>query len=284
VFGAFLLITGIKMWWFANEKPDLANNPLLKWLRGHMKISDELDGEKFFVWRDGVRYATPLFLALILVEFSDLIFAVDSIPAIFAVTNDPFIVLTSNVFAILGLRALFFALAGIIHMFHYLKYGLSIVLVVVGLKMLINGAFGPVIPTEWALLLTLGGLWLMQQRVFTWHVPVATLASCLIPGCLLWWFDPSAIVQPMAQLTSGGLLLGAFFIATDPVSGSTTPRGKLIFGAGAGLLAYIIRVFGGYPDGVAFAVLLMNLCVPVIDLLTQPRIFGMKDADKGGQA
>ena len=79
-------------------------------------------------------------------------------------------------------------------------------------------------------------------------------------------------------------MIGAFFIATDPVSGSTTPRGKLIFGAGAGLLAYIIRVFGGYPDGVAFAVLLMNLCVPVIDLLTQPRIFGMKDADKGGHA
>ena len=137
VFGAFLLITGIKMWWFANEKPDLANNPLLKWLRGHMKISDELDGEKFFVWRDGVRYATPLFLALILVEFSDLIFAVDSIPAIFAVTNDPFIVLTSNVFAILGLRAMYFLLADMADRFSLLKYGLAAVLVFIGLKMLL---------------------------------------------------------------------------------------------------------------------------------------------------
>ena len=79
-------------------------------------------------------------------------------------------------------------------------------------------------------------------------------------------------------------MLGAFFIATDPVSGCTTPRGKLIFGAGAGLLAYIIRVFGGYPDGIAFAVLLMNLCAPLIDYLSQPAIFGMKDADKGGKA
>ena len=137
VFGAFLLITGIKMWWFANEKPDMANNPLLKWLRGHMKISDELDGEKFFVWRDGVRYATPLFLALVLVEFSDLIFAVDSIPAIFAVTNDPFIVLTSNVFAILGLRAMYFLLADMADRFSLLKYGLAAVLVFIGVKMLL---------------------------------------------------------------------------------------------------------------------------------------------------
>ena len=89
LFGAFLLVTGIKMWWFAEEKPDMANNPLIRWLRGHMKISDELHGEKFFVWKDGVRYATPLFLTLILVEISDLIFAVDSIPAIFAITADP---------------------------------------------------------------------------------------------------------------------------------------------------------------------------------------------------
>ena len=137
IFGAFLLITGIKMWWFAEEKPDMANNPLVRWLRGHMKIADELHGEKFFVWKDGVRYATPLLLALILVEISDLIFAVDSIPAIFAITADPFIVLTSNVFAILGLRAMYFLLADMADRFSLLKYGLAAVLVFIGLKMML---------------------------------------------------------------------------------------------------------------------------------------------------
>ncbi len=116
VFGAFLLITGIKMWIFAEQKPDLANNPVVKWIRGHMNVSDELHGERFFVIKEvggkWVRYATPLFLVLVLVEITDLIFAVDSIPAIFAITTDPFIVLTSNVFAILGLRAMYFLLAG----------------------------------------------------------------------------------------------------------------------------------------------------------------------------
>ena len=137
LFGAFLLVTGIKMWWFAEEKPDMANNPLIRWLRGHMKIADELHGEKFFVWKDGVRYATPLFLTLILVEISDLIFAVDSIPAIFAITADPFIVLTSNVFAILGLRAMYFLLADMADRFSLLKYGLAAVLVFIGVKMLL---------------------------------------------------------------------------------------------------------------------------------------------------
>jgi len=137
IFGAFLLVTGIKMWWFAEEKPDMANNPLIRWLRGHMKIADELHGEKFFLWKDGVRYATPLLLALILVEISDLIFAVDSIPAIFAITADPFIVLTSNVFAILGLRAMYFLLADMADRFSLLKYGLAAVLVFIGVKMLL---------------------------------------------------------------------------------------------------------------------------------------------------
>jgi tellurite resistance protein TerC len=137
LFGAFLLVTGIKMWWFAEEKPDMANNPLIRWLRGHMKIADELHGEKFFVRKDGVRYATPLLLALILVEVSDLIFAVDSIPAIFAITADPFIVLTSNVFAILGLRAMYFLLADMADRFSLLKYGLAAVLVFIGVKMLL---------------------------------------------------------------------------------------------------------------------------------------------------
>ncbi len=137
LFGAFLLITGVKMYWFADEQPDLENNRLVKWLRGHMNISTEFDGQKFFTWKNGVRYATPLFLALVLVEVSDLIFAVDSIPAIFAITTDPFIVLTSNIFAILGLRAMYFLLAGMAERFSLLKYGLAIVLMFIGVKMLL---------------------------------------------------------------------------------------------------------------------------------------------------
>ena len=123
----------------------------------------------------------------------------------------------------------------------------------------------------------LGGLWLWQRKLITWHVPVAFIGALLVISGALWLYQPAQFASPLFHLFSGGSMIGAFFIATDPVSGCTTPRGKLIFGAGAGLLAYIIRVFGGYPDGVAFAVLLMNLSAPVIDLLTQPRIFGMKD-------
>ena len=145
VFGAFLLITGIKMWWFADQKPDLAKNPVIKWIRGHMKVTDELHGERFFVMKEEagkwVRYATPLFLVLILVEISDLIFAVDSIPAIFAITTDPFIVLTSNVFAILGLRAMYFLLADMADRFSLLKYGLAIVLMFIGVKMILIDVF-----------------------------------------------------------------------------------------------------------------------------------------------
>ena len=137
IFGAFLLLTGVKMYWFADEKPDLENNKLVKWLRGHMKITTEFHGQHFFTWKNGVRYATPLFLALVLVEASDLIFAVDSIPAIFAITTDPFIVLTSNIFAILGLRAMYFLLAGVADRFSLLKYGLAIVLMFIGVKMLL---------------------------------------------------------------------------------------------------------------------------------------------------
>jgi tellurite resistance protein TerC len=141
VFGAFLLVTGIKMWWFANEKPDLEKNPVVKWLRGHMTITSELHGERFFVFKEQagqlVRYATPLFVVLVLVEITDLIFAVDSIPAIFAITTDPFIVLTSNVFAILGLRAMYFLLADVADRFSLLKYGLAVVLMFIGVKMLL---------------------------------------------------------------------------------------------------------------------------------------------------
>lgn len=158
VFGAFLLLTGVKMWWFADSKPDLENNPLLKWLRTHMKLTERLHGERFFVLQDGVRYATPLFLALILIEISDLIFAVDSIPAIFALTTDPFIVLTSNVFAILGLRAMYFLLAGMADRFSLLKYGLAAVLVFIGLKMMLIDIYKIPVGFSLAVVATLIGI------------------------------------------------------------------------------------------------------------------------------
>lgn len=141
LFGAFLLATGVKMMWFAGHGQNLEMNPLLRWLRGHMKITREFHHERFFVMKEEggkwVRYATPLFLALVLVEISDVIFAVDSIPAIFAITTDPFIVLTSNVFAILGLRAMYFLLADFAGRFSLLKYGLAAVLMFIGGKMLL---------------------------------------------------------------------------------------------------------------------------------------------------
>ena len=137
VFGAFLLITGIKMFVFADQEPNLAKNPLLTWLKKYMRITDSYHGDKFWVTKNGVRWFTPMFLVLILVEFSDVIFAMDSIPAIFAITSDPFIVFTSNIFAILGLRALYFLLADMADRFHLLKYGLAVVLMFVGTKMLI---------------------------------------------------------------------------------------------------------------------------------------------------
>ena len=124
----------------------------------------------------------------------------------------------------------------------------------------------------------LGGLWLWRRKVINWHAPLGFLAGLSLLAGTLWGWNPQQFANPLFHLFSGGAMLGAFFIVTDPVSGCTTPRGKLIFGFCAGVLAYIIRVFGGYPDGVAFAVLLMNLCVPLIDMYTQPPIFGMKDA------
>jgi predicted tellurium resistance membrane protein TerC len=137
VFGGFLIFTGFKMLRSGDEKPDLERNPIVRWLRGHFRFTKEYHGDKFFVRKDGLLWATPLFLVLCVVEFTDVIFAVDSIPAIFAVTTNPFIVYTSNVFAILGLRALYFLLAGVMEMFHYLKVGLSLVLVFVGVKMVL---------------------------------------------------------------------------------------------------------------------------------------------------
>ncbi len=137
IFGAFLLFTGVKMFVFADHEPDLAKNPLLKWVKKHMRITQDYHGDKFWIMDKGVRWFTPMFLVLVLIEFSDVIFALDSIPAIFAITNDPFIVFTSNIFAILGLRALYFLLADMAERFHLLKFGLAVVLMFVGTKMLI---------------------------------------------------------------------------------------------------------------------------------------------------
>lgn len=137
LFGLFLLATGVKMLIFADKKPDLEANPVLKWMRGHLKITAGLHGEQLTIMKDGVKWFTPMFLVLVLIGVTDVVFAVDSIPAIFAITEDPFIVLTSNIFAILGLRALYFLLADMADRFHLLSYGLALVLMFVGVKMLI---------------------------------------------------------------------------------------------------------------------------------------------------
>ncbi|HEX5360146.1 MAG TPA: TerC/Alx family metal homeostasis membrane protein, partial [Fluviicoccus sp.] len=137
VFGAFLVLTGYKMWKAAHEEPSLEDNALLKWLKNHIPMSKDYDGEKFFTWENGKRVATPLFLVLVFVELSDVMFAVDSIPAIFAITSDPFIVLTSNIYAIMGLRAMYFMLAGVADRFSLLNYGLAVILVFIGTKMLL---------------------------------------------------------------------------------------------------------------------------------------------------
>lgn len=141
IFGAFLVYTGFKFLKGQEENPNIEDMAILKWLRKHMRITPQLEGNKFFVRQNGVFWATPLFLVLILVEASDVIFAVDSIPAIFAVTTDPFIVLTANLMAILGLRAMFFLLSGAASKMHYLPYGLGLILVFIGFKMLMLDVF-----------------------------------------------------------------------------------------------------------------------------------------------
>lgn len=155
IFGGFLIVTGIRMLMAADAEPDLDNNKVALFFRRHMRVTEGYEDGHFVVRRNGLLHATPLLIVLVIIELSDLVFALDSIPAIFAISTDPFIVYTSNVFAILGLRALYFALAGIIHRFHYLKYGLSLVLVFIGSKMVLNAAFDTkVISTEVALLTT----------------------------------------------------------------------------------------------------------------------------------
>ncbi|ENP4617674.1 TerC family protein [Salmonella enterica] len=137
VFGAFLLFTGVKMALAKEDESGIGEKPMVRWLRGHLRMTDTIENERFFVRKNDLLYATPLLLVLIMVELSDVIFAVDSIPAIFAVTTDPFIVLTSNLFAILGLRAMYFLLSGVAERFSMLKYGLAVILVFIGIKMLI---------------------------------------------------------------------------------------------------------------------------------------------------
>ena len=173
VFGVFLVLTGVKMIVIANNMPDIGTNPLLKFLRKRMRVTESVEGNAFFVYKPyrtsgkTLRWATPLFLALCLVEFVDLIFAVDSVPAIFAITTDPFIVYTSNIFAILGLRALYFALAAMIHRFKYLKYALALVLVFIGTKIFLVGIIGkipPVISLSVTFGLILGGVLLSLYK------------------------------------------------------------------------------------------------------------------------
>ena len=122
----------------------------------------------------------------------------------------------------------------------------------------------------------LGGLWLIQRRIITWHIPLAFCAALFVCAFLLWGVRPDIYASPLFHLASGGAMLGAFFILTDPVSGATTPRGKLLFAAGAAIFTYTIRAFGAFPDGVAFATLLMNILVPLIDMNTQAPVFGHK--------
>lgn len=149
VFGAFLIFTAYRMATQGDEAIDPTNNPIIKFVKRFIPVTEELDGEKFFTMKAGKRVATPLFITLVMIEISDVIFAVDSIPAILAITTVPFLVYSSNILAILGLRALYFALAGIMDMFHYLQYGLAIILGFVGIKMILSDIYH--MPTSWAL-------------------------------------------------------------------------------------------------------------------------------------
>ncbi|BBK31245.1 tellurite resistance protein TerC [Stella humosa] len=148
IFAGFLIVTGIKMWLTADKEYDVGSSAMLRFIRGHLPVTEQLHGDRFFVRQTdaatGKRalFVTPLFLALAMVEIADVVFAVDSVPAIFAITTDPFIVYTSNIFAILGLRALYFALAAMMHRFHYLKYALAVLLVFIGSKIFVADAFG----------------------------------------------------------------------------------------------------------------------------------------------
>lgn len=152
IFGVFLILTGIKIFFAPEKKIDPDKNPIIRILKRFLPVTPQIEGQKFFLRREGRLFATPLFIALVFVELTDIVFAVDSVPAIFAITDEPFIVLTSNIFAILGLRALYFLLAGVMDKFHLLKFGLGIVLVFVGLKMVwLNELYGGKFPIDLSL-------------------------------------------------------------------------------------------------------------------------------------
>lgn len=181
IFGAFLILTGIKIL-FAPEKPiEPDKNPVIRLLKKLFRVTPKLEGQNFFIRKDGILYATPLFVCLVFIEVSDIVFAVDSVPAIFAITREPLIVFTSNVFAILGLRALFFLLAGVMHKFRYLKYGLGVILIFVGLKMVwLNDAFGGKFPISWSLGII--GLLLGVSIAASLLIPVKTEPPTHPPG------------------------------------------------------------------------------------------------------
>ena len=163
VFGAFLLLTGIKMWFSAGKQADLEANPALRFMRRYLRISPQYNGTALTVVREHKRWFTPMFVVLVLIAVTDVIFAVDSIPAVFAITTDPFVVLTSNVFAVLGLRAMFFLLAGMADRFHLLPYGLAVVLVFIGLKMLAIDLFKlPVLVSLGAVVVIIGTTMLLS--------------------------------------------------------------------------------------------------------------------------
>ena len=171
-FGALLILTGFKMFFAGTEPQNLENNFIVRQLKKMFRIHPHIEGQKFFIKKEGLTYVTPLFLGLIFLELSDIIFAVDSVPAIFALTKEPLIVFTSNIFAILGLRSMYFMLAGVMNRFSYIKYGLAAVLVFVGLKMVwLNEAFGGKFPIVWSLVIIAGFIgasiltsWIIDRR------------------------------------------------------------------------------------------------------------------------
>jgi tellurite resistance protein TerC len=175
-FGAFLIYTGVKMLYVKeNDGPDFENSVIYRWMKSKMNLTKEYRGHSFWFKENGVRYFTPLLVALVLVNFADIIFAVDSVPAILAITQDPFLVYTSNIFAILGLRALYFALSAMIHRFHYLKYALALILVLIGIKIVLM-MIGIKLPA----LLTLGltfGLIAGGIAYSLWKTRVVTIRS-----------------------------------------------------------------------------------------------------------
>lgn len=170
VFGGFLILTGLKMFRPGEEEIDPEKNFIIRQFQRFVPATHEIQGKEFFVSRNGVRYATPLFVALLFLEITDIVFAVDSVPAIFGVTDEPFIVFTSNIFAILGLRSMYFMLAGVIHRFYLLRFGLAFVLTFVGLKMVwLNDLFGGKFPITWSLGIIAGA------------IAVSVLASVILP-------------------------------------------------------------------------------------------------------